>query len=225
MRWVHLFCIATAALIQGCGLGLQYPDFSAKQYRLEGVRTLPGTNISGPAVFFRDHEHLRYEGVTDQHGIATILYDPSRKAAFLLDGANSRRRQFAGPAAPRIALQLSEGDIPQPLEMAWAALGPDGARATGRCRIAGERGGLWRTREPVAPNVIRTACITPDGIVLQLTENDVVLFRATSVRRGAQRNALFEIPETYQIIDNAELAQTGEPPTRAAPTGEALTGG
>ena len=56
-------------------------------------------------------------------------------------------------------------------------------------------------------DVERTACITPDGIVLQLKENDAVLFEATSLERGPQAASLFEIPETHRIVGNAELAE------------------
>ena len=206
MRWVHVFCIGAVALLSACGFGAPYPDFSAKQYRLTGNRTLPGTDISGPATFYRDGEHLRYEGLLENYGIATVIYDPAREAAFLLDSSNSRRRLFAGDAPRRTAMQLDEADIPQPLEIAWAALGAENVRAVGRCRIAGERGTRWRTRQPVAPDVVRTACITPDGVVLKLTENDTVLFEATSLTRGPQQPSLFEIPETYLIIQNRELA-------------------
>jgi hypothetical protein len=213
MRWPHLFCIAAVALLTSCGVGARYPDFSAKQYRVVGTRTLPGTEISGPATFYRDDEHLRYEGLLEKYGVATVIFDPAREAAYLLESSASPRRSFAGDTPQRMAMQLSEGDTPQPLESAWAALGPDNVRSFGACRVAGERGAFWRTREPVAPDVVRTACITPDGIVLQLTENDVLLFEATSVARGPQAASLFEIPETYRIVDDAELADaTDEPP-------------
>lgn len=207
MRWVHLVCVGAALLVSACGLGARYPDFSAKQYRLAGERTLPGTEFSGPATFYRDDERLRYEGLLENHGVATVVYDPVRKTAYMLDSSASRRRLFAGEAPQRLAMQLSEADTPQPLEVAWAALGPQNVRSFGRCRIAGERGTLWRPREPIAPDVERTACITPDGIVLQLTENDSVLFEATAVERGPQPSSLFEIPETYRILGDAELAQ------------------
>jgi hypothetical protein len=207
MRWVHLVCVGGATLLSACGVGAQYPDFSAKQYRLEGNRSLPGTEFSGPAIFYRDDEHLRYEGILENHGVATVVYDPVRKTAYMLESSASRRRAFAGEAPQRLAMQLTEAETPQPLEVAWAALGPENVRSFGRCRIAGERGNLWRPREPIAPDVERAACITPDGIVLQLTENDAVLFEATSIDRGAQAASLFEIPETYRILDNAELAQ------------------
>jgi hypothetical protein len=208
MRWVDLVCVAAVALVSACSAGADYPTFTAKQYRLEGNRTLPGTEISGPATFYRDGERLRYEGVLNGYGIATVIYDPARNAAYLLQSSPPRRRLFAGAPPRPIASRLNDAEIRQPLEVAWAALGADGARSFGRCRIAGERGVFWRTRQPVAPGIVRTACITPDGIVLQLTENDTVLFRATSLQRGPQTAALFEIPETYQIIDSAELART-----------------
>jgi hypothetical protein len=199
--------MGAAALVSACGLGARFPDFSAKQYRVEGNRTLPGTEFSGPAIFYRDDERLRYEGILEHHGVVTVVYDPVRKTAYMLDSSTSRRRLFAGETPQRLAMQLSEADTPQPLEAAWAMLGPQNTRSFGRCRIAGERGNLWRPREPIAPDVERTACITPDGIVLQLTENDTVLFEATSVERGPQAASLFEIPETYRIMNNAELAQ------------------
>ena len=168
---------------------------------------LAGTEFSGPATFYRDDERLRYEGILENHGVATVVYDPVRKTAYLLESSASRRRVFAGEAPQRLAMQLSEAEAPQPLETAWAALGSENARSFGRCRIAGERGNLWRPREPIAPDVERAACITPDGIVLQLTENDTVLFEATSVERGPQATSLFQIPESYRILGNAELAQ------------------
>ena len=168
---------------------------------------LAGTEFEGPATFYRDDERLRYEGILENHGVATVIYDPVRRTSYMLESSASRRRVFAGEAPQRLAMQLSEAEAPQPLEVAWAALGPDNVRSFGRCRIAGERGTLWRPREPIAPDVERTACITPDGIVLQLTENNVVLFEATSVERGAQAASLFVIPETHRIVGNAELAE------------------
>ncbi len=212
MRWLRLVSIGAVFLAASCGLGLSYPDFSAKQYRLEGRRALPGYDVSGPATFYRDGERLRYEGVLEDRGISTVIYDPARNAAFLLDSASSsRRRQFAGAPPQRLAVRLDTGAIPQPLEMTWAALGEDNVRAIGRCRVAGERGGLWRPRRPIAEDIERTACITRDGIVLRLTENNVTLFEATSLERGAQPLSLFEIPEAYRIVDDAELARTDAP--------------
>jgi hypothetical protein len=212
MRWVHLLLIGAAAMLAGCGAAAEYPDFTAKQYRLEGVRALPGA--SGRAVFFRDGQRLRYDGPLEGHGLASVVYDPVRKESYLLQTtASPRRRQFAGPEPRRLAIRLGAGETPHPLETSWAALGAENARNLGGCRVAGERGRLWRPRQPLARNVERTACITPDGIVLRLIENDVVLFEAVSVQRGPQPVSLFEIPETYQIIDDAELARADRLPS------------
>jgi hypothetical protein len=145
----------------------------------------------------------------ENYGVATVVYDPARNAAFLLESSSSSRRLFAGQTQ-RLAVALSEAETPQPLEAAWETLGADNARSVGPCRVAGQRGTFWRPREPIAPDIVRTACITPDGIVLQLIENEVVLFEATSVSRGPQSSQLFEIPETYQILDNAELARAND---------------
>jgi len=214
MRWACFIVIGAAALLASCGLAAEYPDFSANQYRLEGHRTLPDGNASGPAVYFRDGPALRYEGPLEGRGISTVIYDPAREATYLLRStASVRRRQFAGAQPRQIAVRLSAGETPQPLETSWAALGAENVRSVGGCRAAGERGRLWRPRRPIARNVTRTACITPDGIVLHLMENDTVLFEATAVGRGPQPRALFEIPETYRIMDDAELALAEEEPS------------
>jgi len=210
MRWVHVICIGAATVLSACGIGAEFPDFTAKQYRLAGSRTIPGAELSGRAVYYRDDERLRYEGVLEEHGVATVIYDPAREAAYLLNSSGQSRRAFAGAQARPLALALDEGEAPQPLETAWSALGPANVRAVGRCRVAGERGVLWRTREPVGPDIVRTACITRDGIVLRLMENETTLFEAISLSRGSQPAHLFVIPETYRIVDDAELARAEE---------------
>ena len=54
--------------------------------------------------------------------------------------------------------------------------------------------------------VERTACITDDGIVLRVSENDRVLWEATSLQRGEQDAALFGVPPGYQLIDPQAVA-------------------
>lgn len=111
------------------------------------------------------------------------------------------------PQVIGVAVKLTDADAPQPLENAWAALGAENARSTGRCDVAGERGAEWRPREAPAPGVERTACITSDGIVLRVRENDRVLWEATSVQRGAQEASLFGVPAGYQLIDPDAVAE------------------
>ncbi len=124
-----------------------------------------------------------------------------------------------------VAVRIEDADAPQPLETAWEALGADNARSTGNCEVAGEKGHEWTPREAPAPGVERTACITDDGIVLRVRENDRVLWEATSLQRGDQDDALFGVPANYQLIDPQAVAQqvgesmeqldsvTGAPPT------------
>jgi len=134
-----------------------------------------------------------------------------------------------------VAVRIEDADAPQPLETAWAALGADNARSTGRCEVAGESGREWTPREAPAPGVERTACITDDGIVLRVSESGRTLWEATSLQRGEQDEALFGVPPGYQLIDpHAVAEQVGEnmeqldsvtgapaaqPPAQRAPNG------
>ncbi|WP_395647121.1 hypothetical protein [Terricaulis sp.] len=111
------------------------------------------------------------------------------------------------PQVVGVAVKLDDADAPQPLESAWAALGADNASSAGRCDVAGERGTEWRPRRAPAPGVERTACITSDGIVLRVRENDRVLWQATTVQRGPQQASLFGVPAGYQLIDPAAVAE------------------
>lgn len=115
------------------------------------------------------------------------------------------------PQVIGVAVRIQDADAPQPLETAWAALGADNARSTGACEVAGEEGHEWTPREAPAPGVERTACITDDGIVLRVRENERILWEATSLQRGEQDIALFGVPPGYQLIDPQAVAeQVGE---------------
>lgn len=123
-----------------------------------------------------------------------------------------------------MAVRLADADAPQPMETVWAALGEENARRVGRCEVAGEDGNEWEPRG-AATGVERTACITDDGIVLRVRENDIVLWEASALERGQQDANLFGVPSNYQIIDPEAVAEgvgermeqldsvTGAPPT------------
>jgi hypothetical protein len=106
-----------------------------------------------------------------------------------------------------VAVRISDADAPQPLETPWAALGASNARSVGDCNVAGQRGHEWAPKEAPAPGVERTACITADGIVLRVRENNRVLFEATNVQRGTQNPALFGVPPGYQTINPEAVAE------------------
>ena len=106
-----------------------------------------------------------------------------------------------------VAVRISDADAPQPLETPWAALGASNASSVGDCNVAGERGHEWQPKQAPAPGVERTACITADGIVLRVRENNRVLFEATNVQRGGQDAALFGVPAGYQTINPEAIAE------------------
>lgn len=250
MRSSFLIAAAAAALLAGCGLGAPaYPQFAENSYRIEGLTSAPGGGAATRSVIYRDGPRLRVETTLPELGEAIIVFDESTNAAYVLNptgqiptAAVPAAQPQAGqqPAAPTaapeataaapaqvigVAVRIEDSAAPQALETAWAALGPDNARSTGRCEVAGEDGHEWTPRQAPAPGVERTACITEDGIVLRVRENDRVLWEATSLQRGEQDAALFGVPPGYQLIDPAAVAEqvgenmqqfdsvTGAPPT------------
>jgi len=267
-------CLAAAAAfsLAACGLGApEYPQFGQSSYRIEGLTTPPDGGAATRTVIYRDGPKMRVEAVLPTLGAATIVFDESTNAAYVLNpvsaapavttvqpsvqpaapapaaGAPATATTTvppatttapattivqAQPAASGVAVRIDNADAPQPMETAWAALGPQNARSAGRCEVAGEDGHQWRPREETT-GVERIACMTEDGIVLRITENGRVLWEATSLQRGEQDAALFGVPAGYQLIDpQAVAAQVGEnmealgsvtgaAPTPAAPAQQA----
>ncbi|MEQ1818558.1 MAG: hypothetical protein ABL871_08100 [Terricaulis sp.] len=218
-----------------------YPQFSDNSYRIEGMTAAPGGGAATHSVIYRDGSKMRVEATLPTLGEAIIVFDESTNAAYVLNPTRqaptvpAAAAQITPPAgstttpattaattttppattavAPTtgVAVRIQDADAPQPLETAWEALGADNARSTGKCEVAGEAGHEWTPRQAPAPGVERTACITDDGIILRVRENDRVLWEATSLQRGDQDDALFGIPPGYQLIDPQAVAeQVGE---------------
>lgn len=269
MRMTFFAAAAAAALLAGCGIGApSYPEFSETSYRIEGATASTEGGAPVQTVIYRQGPKLRVETVLPNMGPATIVFDESTNAAYVLNATGQAPTAApaavsgVAPAAPAqmqpttaptagatattpvtpapgttavapaatpqvtgVAVRIEDSDAPQALETAWAALGSDNARSTGRCEVAGESGHEWTPRQAPAPGVERTACITEDGIVLRVRENERVLWEATSLQRGEQDAALFGVPPGYQLIDPQATAQavgenmeqldsvTGAPPT------------
>lgn len=238
MRSMFFAAVAGAALLAGCGLGApDYPQFGETSYRIEGRTASANGGAPTQTVIYRDGPKMRVEATLPNYGAATIVYDESTSAAYVLNPTGqtpatpaptaSPAAQPAAPAAPTttaapgtaapaatptpqvvgVAVRIDNADAPQPFETAWAALGSENARSVGECEVAGEEGHEWTPREAPAPGVERTACITDDGIVLRVRENETVLWEATSLQRGEQDAALFGVPPGYQLIDPQAAAQ------------------
>jgi hypothetical protein len=261
MRKNILIAAASAALLSACGIGgPDYPEFTESSYRIEGMTAAADGGAAVQTVIYRSGPKMRVETVLPNMGRATIVFDESTNAAYVLNPTGQLptatvQPQATPPAgttttttpqgttvtttpqstttpapsttapaptttatAPTtaqpvvgVAVRIEDADAPQPLETAWAALGADNARSTGRCEVAGERGHEWTPREAPAPGVERTACITEDGIVLRVSESGRTLWEATSLQRGDQDEALFGVPPGYQLIDPQAVAeQVGE---------------
>lgn len=187
------------------------------QMRVEAV--LP--NYGQAAVVFDESTNAAYvlnptQGMTTVQPTATPDQTAATATTPTTPGATTTAPAAAPPTSTAavttgVAVRLADADAPQPLETAWDALGEENARSVGRCQVAGEDGHEWRAREGAASGVERTACITDDGIVLRIRENERVLWEATSLQRGDQPDAMFGVPAGYQLIDPQAVAdQVGE---------------
>lgn len=190
MRRFTLLTIG-AAILGGCGLGAPaYPTFNANAYRIEGNSFAADTGSSARTVVYRNGPSFRVETILPRYGRATVVFDRLTGSAYVLT-----------PRAAGVALRISDADAPHPLETLWAALSASNARSVADCEVAGQPGHEWRPKRASTPDVERTACITPDGIVLRLRENNRVLFEATSLQRRRQDPALFGVPAGYRMIN------------------------
>ncbi|MFT3728786.1 MAG: hypothetical protein QM759_13260 [Terricaulis sp.] len=138
-------------------------------------------------------------------GTATVVPPTAMPATTAPNG--TLQTATTAPRVIGVAVRIADADAPQPLETAWAALGANNAKSVGSCTVAGQQGNEWQPKQAPAPGVERTACITSDGVVLRVRENNRTLFEATNVRRGQQSASLFGIPQGYQVIDPAAVAQ------------------
>lgn len=148
---------------------------------------------------------------------APAVQSPTGVAGAVLQNAPAAATPVASAAPPAqvipassvgVAVRLNEKDAPTPMEQPWQALTEKNARSTGACNVAGEGGRLWTPRTAEAGQTPRIACITDDGIVLQIQENGVSLWQATKLDRGAQNPGLFGIPAGYAIVDPEAVADT-----------------
>jgi len=233
MRKSFLLAAAAAAMLSACGIGAPtYPEFNETSYRIEGSTASATGGAPVHTVIYRNGPRMRVETVLPNTGNATIVFDESTNAAYVLNptaqmpaptaqaaptttapqGATTTPAPATTVQAPTpqvlgVAVRIEDADAPQPLETAWAALGADNARSTGRCEVAGENGHEWTPRQAPAPGVERTACITDDGIVLRVSDSGATLWEATSLQRGDQDATLFGVPAGYQLIDPQAVAE------------------
>lgn len=234
------------ALLTACGLGgPQYPTFGNVAYKVEGQAIGADGGGSVQTTIYRDGPRMRVETTLPGRGPAAIVFNEATGAAYVLSAVAAQPAAVAPvtPAAPAtagatpaaapaaapvgVAVRVADAEAPAPLEQPWAALGAENAQSEGACNVAGENGNRWRPKGD-AQGVVRTACITSDGIVLELREGERVLFQATSLTRGAQPVGTFGVPAGYAVVDPQAVVEgvgatmdqldsvTGAPATPAA---------
>ncbi len=246
------------ALLTACGLGgPKYPTFGDVAYKIEGSAVGPDGGAAIPTTIYRDGPRMRVETTLPGRGPAAIVFNEATGAAYVLSavaaapaavpapagatpaaapgtpavaGATPAAAPAAAPAG--VAVRVADAETPAPLEAPWAALGAENAQSTGSCNVAGESGHRWR---PKAEGEVRDACITQDGIVLEVREGERVLFQATRLTRGEQPAGTFGVPAGYAVVDpqavvegvGATMGQldsvTGAPPAAAPATSAPAT--
>jgi hypothetical protein len=120
-------------------------------------------------------EHL--QRIDGSDGSSTI-FDPIKGEFTLLNPANRTFRKFEG--SPRMPRAPAEGT---PL------------KRTGESVVTGLHCVDWSW---TANSESRTACLTPDGVLLRLVVDGQMVMQARSVSYGPQRAALFDIPFNYE---------------------------
>jgi len=109
MRKSILMAAAAAALLSACGIGApDYPEFSETSYRIEGMTAAADGGAAVQTVIYRNGPKMRVETVLPNYGQATIVFDESTNAAYVLNptgqlpaaGATTTPTSPAAPATP-----------------------------------------------------------------------------------------------------------------------------
>lgn len=86
MRKTLVLAAAAAALLSACGLGAPaYPEFSQTSYRIEGATASAGGGAPVQTVIYREGPKMRVETMLPNLGQATIVFDESTNAAYVLN--------------------------------------------------------------------------------------------------------------------------------------------
>lgn len=124
MRSAILAAVASAALLAGCGFGgPQYPQFSETSYRIEGLTTPADGGTASRTVIYRDGPKMRVEAMLPTLGQATIVFDESTSAAYVLNPT-------AAPAAAVVTPQPTTPGAATPAAPATATPSTTNAPST-----------------------------------------------------------------------------------------------
>ncbi|MGE0740362.1 MAG: hypothetical protein AB7O98_03400 [Hyphomonadaceae bacterium] len=196
-----ILAVVSAVALAACGQGASngesvesnaadagggaFPNLANAAYRAEVTAT--GENgDSIPVVMIRDGAKMRMEFTSDD-GQTTLITDGASGESFVLTNAG-------GNVMAIRASGLNQG-LANPTDV-WGGELAERATRTGTCSVAGENGSEW-----TEANGTDTACVTDDGIILRATDDGRTVWEATSVSRGPQDAALFQLPEGVRVMD------------------------
>jgi hypothetical protein len=154
MRIMFLAAAASAALLAGCGIGApDYPQFGETSYRIEGMTADANGGAATQTVIYRDGSKMRVEAALPNYGEATIVFDESTNAAYVL---NPTGQAMAAPtaapgAAPAAATPTTPSATPP------TAAPPAGATATAPAAAPRVVGVAVRIEDADAPQPLETA--------------------------------------------------------------------
>jgi hypothetical protein len=101
MRTTFFAAAAAAVLLAGCGLGApDYPQFGEASYRIEGTTASLDGGAATRTVIYRDGPKMRVEAALPNYGQATIVYDDSTNAAYVLNPTGQGAVTTAPTTAP-----------------------------------------------------------------------------------------------------------------------------
>ncbi len=165
-----------------------FPNLSQTAYRAEATISQDGRAV--PLVMIRDGQKMRLEMTTGE-GQSIIISNGETGETFVLANAGGRT----------MALRGDNASFTDPTQ-SWSTEVAATATRTGSCSVAGESGAEWTRTED---GVVKTTCVTGDGIILKATEGDQTTWETTSLQRGPQAADLFVLPPGIQVMDFSNM--------------------
>jgi hypothetical protein len=206
--------IAALALISACALaacnqsgpsdsadsnagGGLFPDLATASFRAEATLT-SNDGEAMPIVMIRDGRKVRMEFNAGE-GASAVITNGESGESYVLTTQGGRT----------MAIRASGFDdaISDPAHE-WQGDLAESATRTGTCSVAGENGAEWT--KTTTEDGTDTVCVTEDGIILRATDDGRTVWETTSVQRGPQAAAQFELPAGVQVMDLGNLGAAAQ---------------
>lgn len=182
-------------------VGNLFPNLFQASYRAEATITSHNGQAT-PVVMIRSGQNVRME-MDSRGGHVTVIQNAETHRTYSI--MNMAGRQVAMEADT----SGEQNALSQDPIQAWANRQGYTIVRGGPCAGAGQTGTEWTsTRAATADRaaVSNIACVTSDGIILQVKEGDRVTWQTTSVARGPQDAALFTLPPGVRVMNLGNAA-------------------